>query len=205
MIFGEIMVKTANPFVAAILNIAESQDNGSFKKIFEYFSPRLKSFLMKSGAEESIAEEIIQETMTIIWTKADYYDPKVASPSTWIYTIARNKKIDILRKSRKAILEDIETAVLPAVEPKTEENIEHDQKFDLIAQQLDSLPKDQLDLLKMNFFEEKSHGEISELTGIPLGTVKSRIRLALEKIRGKLDKNGAMADLKESDRSISIN
>jgi len=205
MIFGEIMVKTANPFVAAILNIAESQDIGSFKKIFEYFSPRLKSFLMKSGAEESIAEEIIQETMTIIWTKADYYDPKVASPSTWIYTIARNKKIDILRKSRKAILEDIETAVLPAVEPKTEENIEHDQKFDLIAQQLDSLPKDQLDLLKMNFFEEKSHGEISELTGIPLGTVKSRIRLALEKIRAKLDKNGAMADLKESDRSISIN
>jgi len=205
MIFGEIMVKTANPFVAAILNIAESQDIGSFKKIFEYFSPRLKSFLMKSGAEESIAEEIIQETMTIIWTKADYYDPKVASPSTWIYTIARNKKIDILRKSRKAILEDIETAVLPAVEPKTEENIEHDQKFDLIAQQLDSLPKDQLDLLKMNFFEEKSHGEISELTGIPLGTVKSRIRLALEKIRGKLGKNGAMADLKESDRSNSIN
>jgi len=199
------MVKTANPFVAAILNIAESQDIGSFKKIFEYFRPRLKSFLMKSGAEESIAEEIIQETMTIIWTKADYYDPKVASPSTWIYTIARNKKIDILRKSRKAILEDIETAVLPAVEPKTEENIEHDQKFDLIAQQLDSLPKDQLDLLKMNFFEEKSHGEISELTGIPLGTVKSRIRLALEKIRAKLDKNGAMADLKESDRSISIN
>ena len=199
------MVKTANPFVAAILNIAESQDIGSFKKIFEYFSPRLKSFLMKSGAEENIAEEIIQETMTIIWTKADYYDPKVASPSTWIYTIARNKKIDILRKSRKAILEDIETAVLPAVDPKTEENIEHDQKFDMIAQHLDSLPKDQLDLLKMNFFEEKSHGEISDLTGIPLGTVKSRIRLALEKIRGKLDKNGTMADLKENAGSISIN
>ena len=199
------MVKTANPFVAAILNIAESQDIGSFKKIFEYFSPRLKSFLMKSGAEENIAEEIIQETMTIIWTKADYYDPKVASPSTWIYTIARNKKIDILRKSRKAILEDIETAVLPAIEPKTEENIEHDQKFDIIAQHLDALPKDQLDLLKMNFFEEKSHGEISELTGIPLGTVKSRIRLALEKIRGKLDKNGTMADLKENAGSISIN
>ena len=199
------MVKTTNPFVAAILNIAESQDISSFKKIFEYFSPRLKSFLMKSGAEENIAEEIIQETMTIIWTKADYYDPKVASPSTWIYTIARNKKIDILRKSRKAILEDIETAVLPAVEPKTEENIEHDQKFDMIAQHLDALPKDQLDLLKMNFFEEKSHGEISELTGIPLGTVKSRIRLALEKIRGKLDKNGTMADLKENAGSISIN
>ena len=128
------MVKVKNPFVAALVNIAKSQDIESFKKIFDYFSPRLKSFLMKSGADEAIAEEIIQETMTIIWTKADYYDPKVASPSTWIYTIARNKKIDILRKSRKAILEDIETAVLPPIESKADENIEHDQKFDMVAQ-----------------------------------------------------------------------
>ena len=74
------MVKVQNPFAVALVNIAESQDIGSFKKIFDYFSPRLKSFLMKSGADEAIAEEIIQETMTIIWTKADYYDPKVASP-----------------------------------------------------------------------------------------------------------------------------
>ena len=88
----------------ALVNIANSQDIGSFKKIFDYFSPRLKSFLMKSGADEAIAEEIIQETMTIIWTKADYYDPKVASPSTWIYTIARNKKIDILKKDQKSHL-----------------------------------------------------------------------------------------------------
>ena len=95
--------------------------------------------------------------------------PKVASPSTWIYTIARNKKIDILRKTRKAILEDIETAVLPPVESKADENIEHDQKFDMVAQYLDDLPEDQLNLLKMNFFEEKSHGEIAELTKIPLG------------------------------------
>ena len=149
-------------------------------------------------------EEIIQETMTIIWTKADYYDPKVASPSTWIYTIARNKKIDILRKSRKAILEDIDTAILPPVESKADENIEHDQKFEMIAQYLDDLPEDQLNLLKMNFFEEKSHGEISEITKIPLGTVKSRIRLALEKIRGKLEQDGTMANLNEGNKS-SIN
>ena len=84
----------------ALQNIAERQILGVLK-IFDYFGPRLKSFLMKSGADEAIAEEIIQETMTIIWTKADYYDPSVASPSTWIYTIARNKKIDILRKLEK--------------------------------------------------------------------------------------------------------
>ena len=199
------MVKVKNPFVAALVNIAKSQDIESFKKIFDYFSPRLKSFLMRSGADEAIAEEIVQETMTIIWIKADYYDPKVASPSTWIYTIARNKKIDILRKSRKAILEDIETAVLPPIESKADENIEHDQKFDMVARYLDDLPADQLDLLKMNFFEEKSHGEISEITKIPLGTVKSRIRLALEKIRGKLEQDGTMADLNASNESSMIN
>jgi len=198
------MAKVKNPFIEALAKVAESQDIGSFKKIFDYFSPRLKSFLMRSGADEAIAEEIIQETMTIIWTKADYYDPKVASPSTWIYTIARNKKIDILRKSRKAILEDIDTAILPPVESKADENIEHDQKFEMIAQYLDDLPEDQLNLLKMNFFEEKSHGEISEITKIPLGTVKSRIRLALEKIRGKLEKDGTMANLNEGNNS-SIN
>ena len=135
----------------------------------------------------------------------DSYDPKVASPSTWIYTIARNKKIDILRKTRKAILEDIETAVLPPVESKADENIEHDQKFDMIAQYLDDLPEDQLNLLKMNFFEEKSHGEIAELTKIPLGTVKSRIRLALEKIRGKLEQDGTMANLNGSNESNMVN
>ena len=156
---------------------------------------------MRSGADEAIAEEIIQETMTIIWTKADYYDPKMASPSTWIYTIARNKKIDILRKTRKAILEDIDTAILPPVESKADENIEHEQKFEMIAQYLDDLPEDQLNLLKMNFFEEKSHGEISEITKVPLGTVKSRIRLALEKIRGKLEKDGTMANLKDDNNS----
>ena len=198
------MAKVKNPFIEALAKVAESQDISSFKKIFDYFSPRLKSFLMRSGADEAIAEEIIQETMTIIWTKADYYDSKVASPSTWIYTIARNKKIDILRKSRKAILEDIDTAILPPVESKADENIEHDQKFEMIAQYLDDLPEDQLNLLKMNFFEEKSHGEISEITKIPLGTVKSRIRLALEKIRGKLEQDGTMANLNEGNNS-SIN
>ena len=94
--------------------------NGSFKKIFDYFSPRLKSFLMRSGADEAIAEEIIQETMTIIWTKADYYDPKMASPSTWIYTIARNKKIDILTgKCQDTRLRSSQTTKVPAPCPKS--------------------------------------------------------------------------------------
>ena len=174
-----LMAKVKNPFVEALQNIAERQDVGSFKKIFDYFGPRLKSFLMKSGADDAVAEEIIQETMTIIWTKADYYDPSVASPSTWIYT-----------------------AILPPVESKADENIEHDQKFEMVAQYLDDLPKDQLDLLKMNFFEEKSHGEIAEITKIPLGTVKSRIRLALEKIRGKLEQDGSMVNLNNNSGSM---
>ena len=195
--------KVKNPFINAMKQIADHQDKSSFKMIFDYFGPRLKSFLMSSGAEESIAEEVVQETMCVVWTKADYYDPKMASPSTWIYTIARNKKIDILRKSRKAVLENIDTAILPPIIPRLEEDIEHDQKFEVINQYLDELPKEQLALLKMNFIEEKSHGEIAEITKIPLGTIKSRIRLAMEKIRERIEKDKKKPDLNNNVRSIN--
>ncbi|MAV82829.1 MAG: RNA polymerase subunit sigma [Pelagibacteraceae bacterium] len=189
--------KKKNQYIEALSKIASKKDVASFKIIFDYFGPRLKSFLMSSGSTESIAEEIIQETMTIVWTKADYYNPKLASPSTWIYTIARNKKIDILRKSNKAILEDIEVASLPPIESKLEDDIELDQKFDIINKYLDDLPKDQLALLKLNFIEEKSHGEIAKITNIPLGTVKSRIRLAMEKIRTRIKNDGNATDLND--------
>ena len=189
--------KKKNQYIEALSKIASKKDMASFKIIFDYFGPRLKSFLMSSGSTESIAEEIIQETMTIVWTKADYYNPKLASPSTWIYTIARNKKIDILRKSNKAILEDIEVASLPPIESKLEDDIELDQKFDIINKYLDDLPKDQLELLKLNFIEEKSHGEIAKITNIPLGTVKSRIRLAMEKIRTRIKNDGNATDLND--------
>ena len=195
--------KVKNPFINAMKQIADHQDKSSFKMIFDYFGPRLKSFLMSSGAEESVAEEVVQETMCVVWTKADYYDPKMASPSTWIYTIARNKKIDILRKSRKAILENIDTAILPPIIPRLEEDIEHDQKFEVINQYLNELPKEQLALLKMNFIEEKSHGEIAEITKIPLGTIKSRIRLAMEKIRERIEKDKKKPDLNNNVRSIN--
>ena len=104
--------------------------------------------------------------------------------------------------SEMCIRDSIDTAILPPVESKADENIEHDQKFEMVAKYLDDLPKDQLDLLKMNFFEEKSHGEIAEITKIPLGTVKSRIRLALEKIRGKLEQDGSMANLISDNESM---
>ena len=186
--------KIKNPFIDCLKKIATNQDITSFKVIFEFFGPRLKSFLISSGAEESIAEEIVQETMAIVWNKADYYNPKLASPSTWIYTIARNKKIDILRKSRKAVLENIDTAILPPVLPKLEEDIDHDQRFEILNKYLEDLPKAQLDLLKMNFIEEKSHGEIAKITNIPLGTVKSRIRIAMEKIRDRIKKDKNPSD-----------
>ena len=195
--------KIKNPFIDSLNQVAINQDKASFKKIFDYFGPRLKSFLMSSGAEESVAEEVIQETMAMIWTKADYYNPKLSSPSTWIYTIARNKKIDILRKSRKAVLENIDTAILPPIEPKLEDNIDHDQRFEILNKYLDDLPKEQLNLLKMNFIEEKSHREIAEITKIPLGTIKSRIRLALEKIRESITKDKQTSDLKIKNKSIN--
>ncbi len=187
--------------INAMKKIAKSEDIESFKLIYDYFGPRLKSFLISSGSEETSAEEIIQETMAIIWTKADYYNPKLASPSTWIYTIARNKKIDFLRKTRKAVFENIDTAILPPVEPVLDESIDHNQSFNLIDSYLNSLPEEQMLLLKMNFIEEKSHGEIAKITGISLGTVKSRIRLAMEKIRMRIKSEGISFDLNNKNKS----
>ena len=200
---GKSSGKRKNPFVDALINIAKNKDMDSFRTVFDHFGPRLKTFLMMSGTEEVIAEEIVQETMATVWNKADYFDHRIASPSTWIYTIARNKKIDLSRKTRRAQFEDIETAILPPILPDYDDAIEHNQKFDHINEYLHELPDEQLSLLRLNFFEEKSHAEIAEITKIPLGTVKSRIRLALEKIRTKLEKNGRFNDLSQEQRSIN--
>ena len=183
------MVKVKNPFVAALVNIAKSQDIASFKKIFDYFSPRLKSFLMRSGADEAVAEEIIQETMTIIWTKADYYDPKVASPSTWIYTIARNCRTDMFRRLQKfdtPLAADDLSIELEEEEPFA---VLHSRRgADRVRELMSQLPPDQAQILAKVYMEGKSHSEAAAELDLPLGTVKSRVRLAIQKLQVQMER-----------------
>ena len=169
-----------------LVNIGESRDKVSFKKIYKYFSPRIKGYIMKLGAEESMAEEIVQETMTTIWRKSDTYDPKNAGASTWIFTIARNKRIDRLRKDGKKLSNLIDPSLQPQSEKMPDENLidkEIKAEFSLI---LKKISPDQAKIIKAAYYEGKTHKEISDEIKIPLGTVKSRVRLALKHIKDEL-------------------
>jgi len=170
-------------------NIAINQDKLAFSTIFNYFAPRLKSFLIKAGSLETQAEEVIQEVMIAVWTKAGTYDKNKSSVSTWIYTIARNKRIDKLRKDKRHFLSDTDEGLEIPVESTQESEIFNSQLSSNINKYIETLPKEQGLLLKLSYFYNKTHADISEELKIPLGTVKSRIRLALSKMRHLVEIN----------------
>ena len=176
-------------FCGYLHDIANYQDREAFSKIFEYFAPRLKSYFIKAGAQENQAEEVIQEVMIAIWTKASSYDKSKSSVSTWIYTIARNKRIDKIRKEKRHYLLESDEGLEVPVASTQEENILAVQLSKKIENCLESLPAEQSKLLKLSYFYEKTHTAISEELKIPLGTVKSRIRLALNKMRNMSEIN----------------
>jgi len=157
------------------------QDKAAFAKLFAHFAPRVKAFLMKSGADASMAEECSQEVMATVWRKAHMFDPSRASVATWIFTIARNRKIDALRKQRRPEPEDIIWG--PEEEPDQADVMALQQESDQLAKAMAELPHKQRVLIEQAYFGDLSHSEIAEATGLPLGTIKSRIRLALDRLR----------------------
>lgn len=168
---------------AALLSaVGARQDKTAFAELFEYYAPRIKSFLMKGGASPDAADEMAQETMVTIWQKAASYDPARAAASTWIFTIARNKRIDALRKHARPESDLDDLPELADQSPGAGDILARQQESHAVAQALEALPQEQADLLYKSFFEEKTHADIAKETDLPLGTVKSRIRMALEKL-----------------------
>ncbi len=161
--------------------IRDHQDHGAFAELFAHFAPRVKGFLMKSGADASLAEECAQEVMATCWHKAHMFDPTRASVATWIFTIARNRKIDVLRKQRRPEPEDLGWG--PENEPEQADVLVMQQETEILGQALADLPAAQRELIEKAYFGDLSHSEIAAETGLPLGTIKSRIRLALERLR----------------------
>ena len=168
-------------WVAQVRAIRDGQDQAAFKALFLHFAPRVKAFLMKSGASPDLAEEVTQEVMATLWRKAHLFDPAKASVSTWIFTIARNRKIDALRKQRRPEPEDLPWG--PEADPDQEEVMALQQETDRLGEAIKALPEKQRVLIERAYFGELSHSEIADETGLPLGTIKSRIRLALERLR----------------------
>jgi len=169
---------------ANILRVRETRDETVFAELFAHFAPRIKGFLIKSGASATMAEECAQETMVTVWHKAHLFDPTRASAATWIFTIARNKKIDAFRRSARPEPEDL--AWGPEPEPEASDALVLQQETQKLAKALEQLPKKQRDIVRRAYFGDLTHSELAQETGLPLGTIKSRIRLALNRLRQTL-------------------
>ena len=161
--------------------IRDDKDNVAFAELFSHFAPRVKAFLLKSGTEPTLAEECTQEALATVWNKAHLFDPSRASVATWIFTITRNRKIDALRKQRRPEPEDLVWG--PQEEPTQADILSMTEETRKLGRALSALPSKQRLLIEKAFFGDLSHSEIASETGLPLGTIKSRIRLALERLR----------------------
>ena len=168
-----------------IVAIAENRDRTAFKRLFNYFAPRIKGFCQNNGSTADRADEVVQEAFVNIWRKAKLFDPAKASAGAWIFAIARNARIDLIRKENRPEADTTD----PFFEQSEPENpfavLETERKSNLIRECVKDLPAEQQQVLKLAFFEEKPHSEVAEELGIPLGTVKSRIRLAFKRIRSE--------------------
>jgi RNA polymerase sigma-70 factor (ECF subfamily) len=177
---------SAEEGAALMARIAGDRDRGAFTALYEAYGPRLKSYLMRQGADEATAEELVQEVMLSAWRRADGFDPKLASLSTWLFTIARNKRIDFLRRvKRPEVLAD-DPAFAPEPVDGADTAYEAAADGDRLREAIRGLPPEQAELLKLAYYEDKSHSAIAAETKLPLGTVKSRIRLALNRLRGSI-------------------
>jgi RNA polymerase sigma-70 factor (ECF subfamily) len=177
----KITERTDLEWVACITAIAKDEDQAAFARLFRHFAPRVKAFLMKSGADESLAEECMQDVMATLWQKAHLFDASRASVATWIFTIARNRKIDLLRRQARPEPEDLPWG--PEQEPDQAEVMALQQETERLAEAIRKLPEKQRSLIERAYFGDLTHSEIAAETGLPLGTIKSRIRLALERLR----------------------
>ena len=171
-------------WVSLLGKVAASQDTDAFAALFEHFAPRVKAFLMKSGADHAMAEECAQDVMVTVWKKAAQFDASRASVATWIFTIARNRRIDMLRRNRRPEPEDLTWG--PEEEPDQADVLSLQQESEQLALAIANLPEKQRMMIERAYFGELSHSEIADETGLPLGTIKSRIRLALDRLRHTL-------------------
>ena len=169
--------------------LAARQDKAAFAALFRHFAPRVKAFVMRGGADAEAAQEVVQECMVLVWRKAASFDRARASAATWIFTIARNKRIDLIRRGTRPAIdpEDWLTSFAPNA-ADADKSIAAEQTYNRMKVLLADLSAEQMLVIRKAFFEDKTHTAIAEELGLPLGTVKSRIRLALGRLREALEK-----------------
>lgn len=167
--------------------IAERGDVEAFRKLFQAYAPRLKSYMMRQGADPNTAEELAQETLLTVWRKAGLYSGEKGSATTWIFTIARNLRIDRLRRELTWVALPDGHDEEPSADALPDELLSEQERKVRVQAALANLPADQHEVVSLSYVEGLSHSEIAERLGLPLGTVKSRMRLAYHKIRESVE------------------
>ncbi|WP_374516992.1 sigma-70 family RNA polymerase sigma factor [Brevundimonas sp.] len=176
----------ADEYGRLIEAVAATRDREAFARLFEHFAPRLKAYLMRAGAPPGAAEDFAQDAMLTVWRKADLFDARRASAATWIFTIARNRRLDALRRESRP-LPVPEMSLAPEEPERPDELLSEAEEAARLNAAMSQLPPEQLDLLRLAFFQGDAHSEIARKLNLPLGTVKSRIRKAMIKLRIALE------------------
>lgn len=166
---------------ALLERVAADRDRAAFGLLFSHFAPRVKAYLLRLGASSAVAEELAQEALLSMWRKAHLFDPSKASAATWLFTIARNLRIDALRREKHPELDPEDFA--PEPEADIDDGLVFAQNEGHLRRALKGLPPDQLEVVELSFFADKPHSQIARELGIPLGTVKSRLRLAMGRLK----------------------
>lgn len=180
-------VLSAETAAQLVEKIARNRDKTALSALFAMFAPRLKSMMLRLGLDEAQAEDLVQETLLSVWRKADQFKPGRGSASTWIFTIARNLRIDHARRlSNKpyTVLEDVD---VQSDEPSAPARLETSEIVTRVGEALKTLPKDQREVVRLSYLNDMPQSAIAEKLSIPLGTVKSRMRLAYERLRPMLE------------------
>jgi len=172
---------------ALVRKVADHADRDAFAALFDHYAPRINGYLQRLGTPAGLAEDLTQEVMVTLWRKAALFDPAKSSLGTWLFRIARNRRIDSVRRDRSSAIDENDPAFLPSEPEEVGAAMDARRRDARIRLALRDLPEEQVDLVRLAFFEGLTHSQIAELRGLPLGTVKSRIRLAFTRLRRVLE------------------
>lgn len=178
-----VVDRTNEELVSAI---AVDRDRTAFAALFRQYGPKIESYALRNGAGRPAAEELVQDVMLTVWLRADSFNPALASVGTWIFTIARNRRIDRIRKETRPEIDPNDPALLPVADLPADRVIELSEDRRILSVAMNSLSPEQSEVLRLSYFEGKTQTEIAEERNIPLGTVKTRLRLALGHLKRTL-------------------
>lgn len=173
--------------MAGLMAAIVLRDRAAFASLFAYYAPRVKSYLRRQHADDRTAEDLVQDVMLTVWRKAELFDPAKASVGTWVFTIARNRFIDAMRRQNRPELDADDPSLAPEAPVPADLCLVSIEIGARVRKAMTTLPADQAEVVTLSFLDGLPHSEIAEKLAIPLGTVKSRLRLAFARLRTALE------------------